>query len=172
VGYAIQFDAPSANWITEICSGVKILDKGFKEKIKPILSEGGYTNFSNDPFTDVNQLSQKFDFNCLNLGCGYYQQHTNREYVVIEEVEKSLQIGEKLVVFLGNNKYLYCEEKEKDTPTVSNILDIEEWNDEYESDAEEIVNKVISLQHQGYGKENIIMEIGDLLYMKDILNFD
>ena len=172
VGYAIQFDAPSANWITEICSGVKILDEGFKEKIKPILSEGGYTNFSNDPFTDVNQLSQKFDFNCLNLGCGYYQQHTNREYVVIEEVEKSLQIGEKLVVFLGNNKYLYFEEKEKDTPTVSNILDIEEWNDEYESDAEEIVNKVISLQHQGYGKENIIMEIGDLLYMKDILNFD
>ena len=37
---------------------------GFKEKVTPILKEGGYTMFSNDPFTDVNQLAQKFDFNC------------------------------------------------------------------------------------------------------------
>ncbi len=48
VGYAIQFDAPSANWITEVCSGVRIFDDSFKNMIKESLSENGYTNFSND----------------------------------------------------------------------------------------------------------------------------
>ena len=38
VGYAIQFDAPSANWITEVCSGVKIFDDEFKDNVKTVLS--------------------------------------------------------------------------------------------------------------------------------------
>ena len=107
VGYAIQFDAPSANWITEVCSGVKIFDEEFKENITQTLNEGGYTKFSVDPFTDVNQLAQKFDFNCLNLGCGYYRQHSNVEYVIIEEVEKSLKMGIKLVDYLGIKEYIH-----------------------------------------------------------------
>ncbi|NIP32185.1 MAG: hypothetical protein GTO02_22730, partial [Candidatus Dadabacteria bacterium] len=81
--YAIQFDAPSSNWISEICSGVKLFDEDFKGEIKGTLNECGYTKFSIDPFTDVNQLASKYDFNCLNLGCGYYRQHTSSEYVIV-----------------------------------------------------------------------------------------
>jgi di/tripeptidase len=110
VGYAIQFDAPSANWVTETCSGVKLFDNDFKGLIKETLSKDGYTNFSYDPFTDVNQLSQKFKFNCLNLGCGYYRQHTNGEYVVVEEVEKSLKAGENLITQLGLEFYEHKKE--------------------------------------------------------------
>ena len=171
VGYAIQFDAPSADWITEVCSGVKILDEGFKQKITPILAEGGYKKFSNDPFTDVNQLAQKFDFNCLNLGCGYYQQHSDREYVVVDEVEKSLKMGYNLILFLRNEKYIHFEEEVDNTP-IPNILDIDGFEDDYESDAKEIVESIISLQEQGYSKEEIIYQVGDLLYMKDMLKFD
>jgi hypothetical protein len=53
---AIQFDAPSSNWITEVCSGQRLFDIDFKELITEDLSNNGYTTFSNDPFTDVNQL--------------------------------------------------------------------------------------------------------------------
>ena len=171
VGYAIQFDAPSANWITEVCSGVKIFDDEFKDNVKTVLSEGGYTKFSNDPFTDVNQLAQKFDFNCLNLGCGYYQQHSDREYVVVDEVEKSLKMGYNLILFLRNEKYIHFEEEVDNTP-IPNILDIDGFEDDYESDAKEIVESIISLQEQGYSKEEIIYQVGDLLYMKDMLKFD
>jgi di/tripeptidase len=97
VGYAIQFDAPSSNWITEVCSGQRLFDIDFKELITEDLSNNGYTTFSNDPFTDVNQLAKKFDFSCLNLGCGYYRQHTDSEYVIVEEVEDAIRAGKGLI---------------------------------------------------------------------------
>jgi di/tripeptidase len=111
VGYAIQFDAPSANWITEVCSGVRLFDTDFKDLIKPHLNECGYTQFSNDPFTDVNQLASKYDFCCLNLGCGYYSQHTNNEYVIVDEVFSSLDTGKNLIEKLGLKKYYHDKGK-------------------------------------------------------------
>jgi putative aminopeptidase FrvX len=95
VGYAIQFDAPSDNWITETCSGVKLFD----------------SSFSNDPFTDVNQLAQKFDFCCLNLGCGYHRQHTVDEYVIVEEVANSVKVGINIIEYLGVNYYHHNKPK-------------------------------------------------------------
>lgn len=173
VGYAIQFDAPSANWITEVCSGVKIFDEEFKEKITPILKEGGYTKFSCDPFTDVNQLSQKFDFNCLNLGCGYYNQHMNSEYVIIEEVEKSLKMGRKLIDYLGIKEYIHTRTPKKDL-----LLEIEneyediKFSDYYDDYADEVVDEVLRLKSEGYETDEIKFEIAELLYNKNILKFD
>lgn len=173
VGYAIQFDAPSANWISEVCSGVKLFDKEFKTHITNILSEGGYTKFSIDPFTDVNQLAQKFDFNCLNLGCGYYKQHTDSEYVVIEEVEKSLKMGKKLIDYLGIKKYIHNKETKKDL-----LLEVDwqedfkkydlECFDEYDECANEIVEAVLGMVEDGYNKEDIKYEIGELLFSKNV----
>jgi putative aminopeptidase FrvX len=113
VGYAIQFDAPSSNWISEVCSGVKLFDEDFKEEIKGTLNECGYTKFSVDPFTDVNQLASKYDFNCLNLGCGYYRQHTTSEYVVVEEVSDSIKAGYELITKLGMEKYIHKKIEKK-----------------------------------------------------------
>tara|TARA_R110000824_G_scaffold325412_2_gene512338 strand:+ start:647 stop:1642 length:996 start_codon:yes stop_codon:yes gene_type:complete len=174
VGYAIQFDAPSANWITEVCSGVKILDEGFKKKVTPILKKGGYTNFSNDPFTDVNQLAQKFDFNCLNLGCGYYQQHSVKEYVIIEEVKKSLIVGINLIDYLGNKEYIHIKEPKKDLLLEMNYKDIpyESYTDHYDEYAEEIVDAVLKMDEKGYGSDEIKIEISELLYSKDILKYE
>jgi len=174
VGYAIQFDAPSANWITEICSGVKILDEEFKKKVAPVLKEGGYTNFSTDPFTDVNQLAQKFDFNCLNLGCGYYQQHSVKEYVVIEEVKKSLEMGKLLIDYLGNEQYIRIKESQKDLLLEMNYNDIpyDSYSDHYDKYADEIVEEVLKMDEKGYHPNEIKLEIAELLYNKDILKYD
>ncbi len=183
VGYAIQFDAPSDNWITEICSGVKILADGFKEKVTPILKEGGYTMFSNDPFTDVNQLAQKFDFNCLNLGCGYHNQHSASEYVVMEEVKNSLEMGEKLIYYLGNNKYIFFNSTDEELLMESdyernfyekfyeseNEDSQEDYYDEY---ANEIVEAVLKMKEEGYDPDIIKFEIAELLYSKDIFKFN
>ena len=163
VGYAIQFDAPSANWITEVCSGIKILDETFKHKVKPVLKEGGYTKFSNDPFTDVNQLSQKFDFNCLNLGCGYYEQHRDTEYVVVEEVEKSLNMGIKLITHLGVHDY-----KRDDRDIIENIEDNKDTffkyiENNYDIISDKIVDSVIDMYEDGFEPEDIKMYISDLL---------
>jgi hypothetical protein len=169
VGYAIQFDAPSSNWITEVCFGVKLFDEQFKGEIKEVLNESGYSKFSIDPFTDVNQLATKYDFNCLNLGCGYYRQHTESEYVVISEVFDSLNAGEKLVTKLGNKKYthnkLIVENKNKSSynPYDYNYDDDLDDKDEFDELGEGITDLVIDLFVNGVSEEEIKYEVSKYL---------
>ncbi len=174
VGYAIQFDAPSDNWISEVCSGVKLFDGEFKEEITQTLNESGYTKFSNDPFTDVNQLATKYDFNCLNLGCGYYRQHTDSEYVVIEEVSNSLKAGEKLITKLGLEKYTHNKITSKpvimenydsgyDYGNVDNYDTLYGDEEELDEVSESITELVISMNDQGYDVEDIKDEVAKYL---------
>ena len=175
VGYAIQFDAPSNNWISEVCWGVNLFDLDFKDKIKSTLNESGYTKFSNDPFTDVNQLATKYDFNCLNLGCGYYRQHTNQEYVVISEVSDSLIAGERLISHLGNIKYIH--KKKIITETYTNSYSPFIGDDDYVSNgvdreyveyiSDEIVDMVVDLITIGASRREITEEVKN--YLKDII---
>jgi tripeptide aminopeptidase len=171
VGYAIQFDAPSSNWISEVCSGVKLFDEDFKKEIKGTLNECGYTKFSVDPFTDVNQLASKYDFNCLNLGCGYYRQHTTSEYVVVEEVSDSIKAGYELITKLGMEKYVHKKMEKKTLVNESNYSylsynDSEDYDfesDEYDELAESISDLVIDMYINGVSEEEIKEELADHL---------
>lgn len=176
VGYAIQFDAPSSNWISEVCSGVRLFDDEFKGEIKDTLSECGYTNFSVDPFTDVNQLAKKYDFNCLNLGCGYYRQHTNSEYVVVDEVFDSVRAGEKLISKLRLEKYTHNKVEKKSLLNETNYSygaynsnydfdsydDYEEY-DEIDEMAESITDIVVDLYSNGINEDEIMKEVANYL---------
>ena len=168
VGYAIQFDAPSSNWITEACSGQRLFDKDFKDLITEDLSNNGYTTFSNDPFTDVNQLAKKFDFSCLNLGCGYYSQHTANEYVIIEEVEDAIRAGKSLITKLGlefykheKNKSVLSEERDALYYDVDDI-----WEDELKEMSNDITESVVSMLDMGYDKDEISEQIYEYLEKK------
>jgi len=171
VGYAIQFDAPSSNWISEVCSGVNLFDEDFKEEIKGTLNECGYTKFSIDPFTDVNQLASKYDFNCLNLGCGYYRQHTDSEYVVVEEVSDSIKAGYELITKLGLVKYIHKKVEKKTLVNETNYSyasynDNEDYDfeeDEYDELAESILDLVIDMYMNGVSEEEIKEEVADYL---------
>ena len=50
----------------------------------------------------------------FKFGCGYYKQHTDKEYVVIEEVEKSLKMGKNLIDYLGIKEYIHHKEIKKE----------------------------------------------------------
>ena len=170
VGYAIQFDAPSNNWISEVCWGVNLFDLDFKDKIKSTLNESGYTKFSNDPFTDVNQLATKYDFNCLNLGCGYYRQHTDSEYVVLSEVEDSVNAGEKLISHLGNVKYTHNKKVIKENYSYSPFKDDgddDEYGDYVDYISYEVVDLVSDLIKSGLPKKEIVKEVKN--YLEDII---
>lgn len=111
VGYAIQFDAPTGNWFSVQCSGTKLWTEEFESVVRPLLESDGVTNFSYDPFTDVVQLKQKFDFCCSVLFSGYYRQHSKQEYVVIEDVERSMVMGSKMIDKLGLKKFFMEHKK-------------------------------------------------------------
>ena len=52
-------------------------------------------------------LSQKFSFACFNFAAGYYKYHTSEEYVVVEDVVNSTNLGESLIKELGEEHYQY-----------------------------------------------------------------
>jgi len=106
VGYAMQFDAPTNNWFSKTCTGIKLWTDEMFEDVKPILEKYGIDNISTDPFTDVVQMRKKFDFCCMVLCSGYYQQHTKYEYVIKEDVINSIKMGGEIIEKLGRKKYV------------------------------------------------------------------
>ena len=111
VGYITQYDAPGNHLITEICSGVRLFerDSEFFNIVIPTIEE----SFKNEmlvqshPYTDISQLKKKIDVCCINMSCGYYNMHTNQEFVSIEDVENAITAGLNMVKELGLKKYKY-----------------------------------------------------------------
>lgn len=107
VGYVIQFDGPTSNWFTETLAGIKMYNESFLNKVKPILESYNVTNYSDDPYTDILPLKEKFDFCCCNLPTGYHNWHSNEEYVNFEQTEKCIQLGIDFINKLGYNKHKF-----------------------------------------------------------------
>jgi len=111
VGYITQYDAPGNHLISEVCSGVKLFERNgdFFQKVLPVI-ESGFGNemlIQSHPYTDVSQLKKKVDVSCINISCGYYNMHTKDEFVSIDDVKKSIEIGKNMVFVLGLKKYEY-----------------------------------------------------------------
>ena len=69
--------------------------------------EHGITEWKHHPYTDAMILSQNFNFACFNFAAGYYKYHTSEEYVVVEDVDNSTNLGESLIKELGESNYEY-----------------------------------------------------------------
>lgn len=117
VGYSIQFDAPE-NWmVTEYCYGTQLFkrDSEFFQKCDSVLKESfRKSEYMRHPYTDVQALKEKYDFQCINISIGYYNYHTRNEYVVVEDVYNGIETGRKMIELLGYRKYkLVPSRKEK-----------------------------------------------------------
>lgn len=110
VGYAIQFDAPGNNWISQFSDGVKLFstESEFYEKISLVLEElipGGIIELGYHPYTDVSALKSLYNFSCLNYSAGYHKMHSTSEYVSLSDVEICLNIGARMIEALGEKFY-------------------------------------------------------------------
>ncbi len=96
------------------------------------------------------------------MGCGYYEQHRDSEYVVVDEVKRSLHMGIKLIHHLGVADYL-----RKDKEELEDIKDDDTWfkyiENDYDILSDKIVDSVIDMCEDGFDKEDIKMYISDLL---------
>lgn len=112
VGYALQFDAPENDWVTHYCNGVKLFDENgdFYKTIQPILEDymGDYS-LDRHPYTDVSILGAFYDFSCINYSVGYYNMHSNSEYVNFKHVEQAKNIALEMISSLGNIKYHFID---------------------------------------------------------------
>ena len=172
VGYAVQFDAPGNNLITEVCSGTRLYEKDgdFINKALPLFNEimGVNVDPQSHPYTDVSQIKRKGDFSCINFSCGYYNMHTENEFVVVDDVNRAVEFSIKLVNRLENKKYIYEYEKPNynDYGTLFDVNDdvLGEWDD-YEEETYELENITVTDYKEGLSIESKFT--GDVIYMDE-----
>lgn len=115
VGYTIQFDAPDDYMVTYFCDGTQLFDKDgkFYKIAEPIILKyfGESMQLFRHPYTDVSILKRKHDFSCINLSCGYYNMHTSDEYVKIDIIERSVNLGRELITALGEKLYFFQRQR-------------------------------------------------------------
>jgi len=107
VGYVIQYDSPGGNSMSYTLMGRLLFDENseFGQTAGKLILESGIDEWDRHPYTDVWQIGIKFNIACLNLAAGYYRYHTASEYVIVEDVQNSFELGLKLVGSLGNKFY-------------------------------------------------------------------
>lgn len=83
--YVLQCDRRgNSDFVTNING--EISSKPFQRDIIPIIKKYKYS-FSNGMITDVGQLSQnKIGVSCANISCGYYNPHSENEYIMLNDV--------------------------------------------------------------------------------------
>lgn len=111
-GYFIQFDAPTDDWISKVCSGVQLFGDEFQSILQPVWDEYDMSEPNMyDPFTDVKELKLNYPVACINYFAGYMEMHTPFEYVVLPYVEKAIGIGFHSILALGNKRYEFSSKK-------------------------------------------------------------
>jgi hypothetical protein len=115
VTFVCQYDAPGDHLITEICSGVRLYEKQgeFINTLKPIIEEcfGNPMIEQSHPFTDVMQLKNKLPISCINISCGYYNMHTSKEFIVIDDVTRAINAGMEIARYGYESKFYFEDEK-------------------------------------------------------------
>jgi len=107
-GYFIQFDAPTDDWISKVCSGIILFDDEFEKLLEPVWEQFEMSKPSiSDPFTDIKELRKNYDVNCINYFAGYMDMHTPFEYVVVDYVQKAIDLADATIRTLGTDKYLF-----------------------------------------------------------------
>lgn len=119
VGYAIQFDSPGNNAITEFLMGKKMFSResDFFKKCNKIVLENftSDTQYKYHPYTDIYCINMLFHIECMNLPIGYYNYHTKHEYVIIEDVFNGIKSGLQMIKDLGLTKFRLISDNSKNT---------------------------------------------------------
>ena len=104
VAYALQTDRRGSKDFSLDINGTEMNNKKFRKKIKDLVKRRGF-EFTKTFTTDVGQLKKDGINVCMsNLSSGYYNAHTDTEYVVIEEAENTLRLMYDISRRLGLNK--------------------------------------------------------------------
>lgn len=85
--YLIEIDRKGASDLIFNSGGSQLCSEQFKTAIKAIFSD---YKAAQGICTDVNVLGDA-NINMMNISCGYYNPHTKKEYVVLNDLEKTIK---------------------------------------------------------------------------------
>lgn len=140
VGFVLQCDRQGyGDFISDIGS-TKLADKRFKKAVAPIIKSYGY-RFYNGGMTDVMALKES-GVTCAmaNMACGYYNPHTDYEYVNVNDVSLCMSMVFEIIEKFKYDSFTCVYQKPapivyKDVKRVSSTKtqSAEQWLAEYDA---------------------------------------
>src|SRR5690606_21038421 len=126
--FVIQCDrSGSTDFITTAC-GTKMASKDFIKDAGKIMKKYGYVS-NTGSMTDVYALKQMgLGVSACNLSCGYYNPHSNNEYVSLNDVSNCLDLVTDMI---NNMVTVYKHKKEKETYTYNGSF-AGKWADDWD----------------------------------------
>lgn len=109
VQYFIEIDRQGKNdFINKIYCDA-IANDDFIKDIKHLIKKYGF-NFKDGAYTDILDLSETSNISAINLSSGYYNPHTSKEYVVLSELQNTINFV-KAILKTAQKTYVAPERK-------------------------------------------------------------
>ena len=108
--YVLECDRRGSKDFVNKISGTTLYNDDFANDIKPILQKHKRTETSGG-MTDVLEIAYATDLCVANMSCGYYNPHSDNEYINIEDVIDTYQLCTDIYNTV-NNKYIVTEKRE------------------------------------------------------------
>lgn len=96
VSYLIQADRHGSSDLITFTNGIYSASEDWLQEVTPIMCKHGYKE-EYGIGTDVGVISEKLELSGVNISCGYYSEHTDKEYIVISETQKCLDFMEDII---------------------------------------------------------------------------
>jgi len=115
ISMAVQLDRRGRSDISDFTNGVNVVSKSFKKRAIPTLEKYGY-QWQRTMFTDVGHLKSHHmvDFCCMNISCGYYDEHTNNERLNVAQYQNAINFATELLITFGYEKQHHKAESKKE----------------------------------------------------------
>lgn len=106
--YLLQLDRKGTGEIVFGTSWSNIASDEFKNDIKPIMGKYQIKQVAGG-MTDVITLVENniVNVSACNIACGYYEPHTKKEYISLDDMNKAINFARDILKELGNKTYYY-----------------------------------------------------------------
>jgi len=166
VGSIIQLDRWGRSDLISKYYYSDTINEAFKDKASEFMSRYGFTHEEGLITDSINLFDREVGISCVNVSCGYYQHHTQYEFVDLNEFYNSLLFTMDLIDSLGSDRYdcepaIYTYKKDR-------------WN-EYDYDWNTWESGTGDEDENHYGRINLIdyevvLEAMDVLGIESIWN--
>lgn len=106
--FVLQCDRRGYGEFVQEIYGTELFGDAFKGAVTPILETYGFKAITHGGITDVGELKERdLGVAAANISCGYYLPHTDREYIVIPEVEAVTHMVGDIIEQLGDVQWTH-----------------------------------------------------------------
>lgn len=118
VGFMVQLDRRGYKDVSSYTNGNDVLTKESQDEFKPILDRFGY-DYARCIATDVGYLVGVLDIQGVNISCGYYDEHSDKEVLNVHDYDNAERFALSLLKYTNGRKF-EIQQKKYTPPTYGN----------------------------------------------------